>query len=119
MSDHAYTEADLALFEDLQSAARAVGVTPCLIGAGAIRMGVDLGWEVRLGRRTDDWDFAVRVESWEHYGELSEHLEGEGGASSVTPSPIVFDTATAASWMLCPTAISSDPKGKSGGTTEA
>jgi len=90
MSDHACTEADLALFEDLQSAARAVRVTPCLIGAGAIRMGVDLGWDVRLGRRTDDWDFAVRVESWEHYGKLSEHLVGEGGGFERAPEPHRF-----------------------------
>ena len=78
MSDAAYTGADFALFEDLQRAAQAVPVTPCLIGAGAIQLGAGQGWKVRLGRRTEDWDFAVRVDSWEHYAELSTCLVAEG-----------------------------------------
>lgn len=87
VSDAAYTEADFALFEDLQRAARAVPVTPCLIGAGAIQLGARQGWKVRLGRRTRDWDFAVRVDSWEQYDELSARLVADSSGFERSPEP--------------------------------
>lgn len=52
MADLPYTAADLEPFADLYQAADDVGLAPCLIGAGAIRIGGDSGWEVRLDRRT-------------------------------------------------------------------
>jgi hypothetical protein len=48
------TPEDLELFLHLDRAATEMGITPCLIGAGAIRLGEHLHWEVRLGRRTRD-----------------------------------------------------------------
>lgn len=43
VADTGYTQADLDLFTDLERGAAAVGVTPCLIGAGAIQLGVRAG----------------------------------------------------------------------------
>lgn len=40
-----YTEADLALFDDVQRAARAAQVTPFLLGARALRVGQ--AWRAR------------------------------------------------------------------------
>jgi predicted nucleotidyltransferase len=77
VDDTTYTAADLELFVDLERAAAAVGVAPCLIGAGAIQLGSALGWGVRLGRTTRDWDFAVRVDSFEQYEDLVRRLVGE------------------------------------------
>lgn len=84
MSNTSYTAADLQLFTDLERAAEHVGVTPYLIGAGAILLGPMLKWEVRLARTTRDWDFAVRVDSWERYGQLAARLAcKEGGFTRV------------------------------------
>ena len=78
MKGSGYTQEDLALFSDFTRAAELVGVNPYLIGAGAIRLGTELQWEARLDRATRDWDFAVRVESWEQYEDLARHLSAEG-----------------------------------------
>ncbi len=85
MSDRGYTPEDLCLFVDLDRAARATGLEPCLIGAGAIQLGPDLHWNVRLARRTRDWDFAVRVDSWEQYKAFSKELVSTGFQSSKEP----------------------------------
>ena len=63
MTDPSYTKADVELFVDLDRATAALGTTPCLIGAGAIRLGADFNWGVRLDRVTEDWGFVVRMES--------------------------------------------------------
>jgi len=85
MTEPGYTEDDLALFVDLDRAARSVGVVPCLIGAGAIRLGADLEWRVRLPRATLDWDFAVRVSSWQEFAVLSAALVSGNGGFVSTP----------------------------------
>ncbi len=85
MSERSHTPEDLDLFVDLDHAARATGLEPCLIGAGAIQLGPDLRWNVRLARRTNDWDFAVRVESWEHYEALARELVSAGFQRSKEP----------------------------------
>lgn len=79
MPEPAYTSQDLALFTDLARAAEAVGVEPCLIGAGAIQLGLDRQWTVRLTRMTHDWDFAVRVESWKEFEALAFQLGTPSG----------------------------------------
>lgn len=76
----AYSPADIALFADLDRAVRALDVVPCLIGAGAIRLGGDTRWRVRLARVTRDWDFAVRADSWSQLEELAGELTGPGGS---------------------------------------
>lgn len=73
MRADAYTSEDLELLADLERAAGTVGVEPYLIGAGAIRLGPALEWQVRP-RVTRDWDFAVRLESWSRYEELVTQL---------------------------------------------
>lgn len=73
-SERGYTAEDLELFVDFDRAAREIALEPCLIGAGAIQLGGDLTWKVRLARTTRDWDFAVRVESWPRYEELASAL---------------------------------------------
>ncbi len=51
-----------------------------MIGAGAIQLGGDQVWRTRLSRNTLDWDFAVRVDSWEQFDLLGDHLtSSEGG----------------------------------------
>ena len=80
MIDDALTEDDLELFLALETASRACGVTLYLIGAGAIQMGGDQVWRTRLSRNTLDWDFAVRVDSWEQFDLMGDHLtSSEGG----------------------------------------
>lgn len=67
MVDQRPSDADLALFVDLYDAAHESGLQPILIGAGAIQLSDAGHWSARLERRTRDWDFAVRVASWEEY----------------------------------------------------
>lgn len=62
MNFESFTPEDLELFTDLDRAARALGVTPYMIGAGAIQLGPGRNWESRP-RMTRDWDFAVRVDT--------------------------------------------------------
>ena len=79
MRADSYTPDDLELLGDLERAAQDVGVEPCLIGAGAIRLGPALEWDVRP-RMTDDWDFAVRVDSWSSFDQLAQRLtRADGG----------------------------------------
>jgi predicted nucleotidyltransferase len=85
MNDPGYTPEDLELFADLDQAARTIGLEPCLIGAGAIQLGPDLRWRVRLARKTRDWDFAVRVDSWRQYEALSVALVSADFQRSVVP----------------------------------
>ncbi len=77
MAELPYTAADLELFADLYQAAEDIGLAPCLIGAGAIQIGGASAWEVRLARRTLDWDFAVRVDSWGEYEALRSALTSD------------------------------------------
>jgi predicted nucleotidyltransferase len=79
MPETEYTQADLELFGDLERAANEAGVSVCLIGAGAIKLGADLAWGVRLVRRTWDWDFAVRVSAWSEFEDLRRRLVCPGG----------------------------------------
>lgn len=51
---------------------------PCLIGAGAIRLGPALEWDVRP-RMTRDWDFAVRIDSWPAFEALVNGLTASNG----------------------------------------
>jgi len=78
MKPDAYTADDLELLSDLERAARAVGVEPCLIGAGAIRLGPALEWSVRP-RATRDWDFAVHIDSWSELEALVGRLTAPDG----------------------------------------
>lgn len=90
MPDPAYTAGDLSLFVDLEHAAQRVGVAPCLIGAGAVQLGGDLHWQVRLSRRTRDWDFAVWMESWERFAVLTSALTIPEGGFAATNAPQTF-----------------------------
>ena len=74
MADTPYTPEDLELFADLMRLSHSVGVTPYLIGAGAIALGGHFQWGVRLARKTNDWGFATRIDSWGAYGLLVEQL---------------------------------------------
>ena len=74
MPEPTYSQSDLELFIDLDAAARSIGGEPCMIGAGALQLGPDLDWGVRLTRRTRDWDFAVRAASWKEFNELRARL---------------------------------------------
>ena len=53
-SERGYTAEDLELFVDFDRAAREIALEPCLIGAGAIQLGGDLTWRIRLARTTRD-----------------------------------------------------------------
>jgi len=85
----AYADRDLELFADLDRVAESVGLRPCLIGAGAIRLRASQ-WEVRLGRETRDWDFAVQVDSWDQYRALARGLVAEGGGFERAGEPHRF-----------------------------
>lgn len=85
MTDRGYTPEDLHLFVDLDRAARAIGLHPYLIGAGAIQLGPDMRWNVRLARKTRDWDFAVRIDSWTQYEALAKALVSTGFQRSQAP----------------------------------
>ena len=74
MSEPTYSSEDIALFTDLYEAAGSLGLAPCLIGAGAIQLRGDGRWRIRLDRRTKDWDFAVRVDSWREFDALVRRL---------------------------------------------
>lgn len=90
MPEPAYSAADLALFVDLDRAAREVDLTPCLIGAGAIQLGSDLRWSIRLSRRTRDWDFVVRVPTWERFTAFATALTAPSGGFTTTNAPHRF-----------------------------
>lgn len=107
----AFTPADLQLFVDLDRASRAVGVAPCLIGAGAIQVGPALGWEVRSSRMTHDWDFAVRVESWRRFGELGAALTGDAGGFTGSPEPHRFVHRLGGRLDVVPYGSLEDPQG--------
>ena len=77
MSPETFTSEDLDLFLALDRAARATGVTPYMIGAGAIQLGPTRHWESRP-RMTRDWDFAVRVDTWSEFHSLKKQLTGAG-----------------------------------------
>lgn len=112
MDSDAYTKADLELFNDLERAAESVGVVPYLIGAGAISLGGQFEWGVRLTRATVDWDFAARVDSWEDYFRLTGKLiESGGGFTPVTGRPHRFTHAQAGSLDLIPFGALEAPKG--------
>lgn len=87
MPEHEFEPRDVALFRDLARAALERGLEPCLIGAGALVLGRDQRWSARLTRATLDWDFAVRVASWEEFDELVGALTGPGGGFSRAPEP--------------------------------
>jgi predicted nucleotidyltransferase len=53
--------ADRVMLIDLQRAARAEQVEPCLIGAAALRIALQRRAGSPLPRTTRDWDFAVAV----------------------------------------------------------
>lgn len=72
------TPEDRELLADFDRAARATGLEPCLIGAGAIQLGPAAEWDLRP-RMTRDWDFAVRVDSWPTFERLAEQLTGPKG----------------------------------------
>jgi predicted nucleotidyltransferase len=93
VTEPGFTEEDLALFVDLDRAADGAGLRPCLIGAGAIQLGGAQRWNVRLARRTRDWDFAVRVESREEYEELAKRLTSDAGGFERAPEPHRFEHA--------------------------
>lgn len=66
--------ADLALLRDLLAILRAEGVPCFLVGAGARVLGLDERWGIGGARATLDWDFAVRVGSWEEWHALRVRL---------------------------------------------
>ncbi len=112
MDSDAYTKADLELFNDLDRAAESVGVVPYLIGAGAISLGGQFEWGVRLPRVTLDWDFAARVDSWEAFSQLTGALIGEGGGfTPVKDLPHRFLHVSGGSLDLIPFGSLEAPKG--------
>jgi len=82
---------DLALLVDLCRVARTVHLVPCLIGAGAVQLGAGARWDVRLARKTNDWDIVVRVESWQEYEALAAELETEQGGFVRSSVPHRFE----------------------------
>jgi predicted nucleotidyltransferase len=112
MNKDAYTQADLALFSDLEKAAESVGIVPYLIGAGAISLGEQFKWGVRLPRATLDWDFAARVDSWDDYTRLTGTLTGQGGGfTSLDGLAHRFTHALGGSLDLIPFGALETPKG--------
>lgn len=111
MPEAAYSHGDLELFGDLERAASAAGLVVCLIGAGAIKMGSDLAWGVRLDRRTLDWDFAVRVSSWGEFHELLRHLVAPEGGFERAAEPHRFRHRSGGTLDVAPYGELEDPPG--------
>jgi len=83
--------ADLALIRDLLAVLGESGVPCFLIGAGARVLGLDERFGISGARATLDWDFAVRVGSWEEWRLLHERLVSvEGMPFQATGSPHRF-----------------------------
>lgn len=112
MPESTHSPADLELFSDMDRAARAMDLEPCLIGAGAIQLGPDLRWGVRLGRRTRDWDFAVRVASWSEFEDLRRHLTAPDGGFRAAPEPHRFRHASGGTLDVVPYGALEDPPGR-------
>lgn len=84
MNHEPFSPEDHEVFVELNRAARFAGVTPYMIGAGAIQLGPARHWE-RRPRMTRDWDFAVRVASWDEFQALIDHLTGDQGSFEQAP----------------------------------
>ncbi|MBI5362632.1 MAG: nucleotidyl transferase AbiEii/AbiGii toxin family protein [Planctomycetes bacterium] len=67
---------DLELLRDFLDAMERAGAECFLVGAGARVLGFDQRWGLRGARATLDWDFAVRMESWEQWARLVSQLIG-------------------------------------------
>lgn len=67
-------ERDIALLRDFIAAMKKARTKCFLVGAGARVLTLDMKWEVRDARTTRDWDFAIRVKSWDEWRELTGQL---------------------------------------------
>jgi predicted nucleotidyltransferase len=112
MSDRTCSPADLELFVDLDTAARTARIEPCLIGAGAIQMGPELSWVVRLSRRTRDWDFAARVASWKEFDELAALLTAPRAGFTREREPHRFRHRSGGTLDLVPYGALENPAGR-------
>lgn len=112
MADPTCSPADLDLFVDLHTAARKACIEPCLIGAGAIQMGPEMGWGVRLSRRTRDWDFAARVASWREFDDLAALLTAPGAGFTRAREPHRFRHRSGGTLDLVPYGALEDPAGR-------
>lgn len=112
MANSSYTKADVELFVDLDRATAALGTTPCLIGAGAIRLGADFNWGVRLDRITEDWDFVVRMESREQFAELTKLLVAESGGFNRSKLEHRFNHRGGGTLDIIPYGPLEDPSGE-------
>lgn len=65
---------DIALMRDLLHVLVQSGEPCFLVGAGARVLGFDERWGIPGARATLDWDFAVRVASWEEWRALRERI---------------------------------------------
>ncbi len=73
--------ADLALLRNFLAVARGQGMRCLLIGAGARMVSIEKRFGISAARATLDWDFAVRVASWdEGFARLRRSLTEVPGA---------------------------------------
>lgn len=112
MPEPSFSPADLELFVGLDTAARTARIEPCLIGAGAIQMGSELGWGVRLSRRTRDWDFAARVASWREFDELGALLTAPSAGFTREREPHRFRHRSGGTLDLVPYGDLENPAGR-------
>jgi len=111
MDSPSFTAADLALFRDLDKACKQLDLTPCLIGAGAIRLTAELHWGLRPARMTKDWDFVVRVETWAQFYSLTDRLIRAGGGFAKAAEPHRFLHQAGGTLDVVPYGELENPKG--------
>ncbi len=79
-----------AALADIHHRMAALGMPLLLIGAGARMLVCDRRYNV-VGRSTKDWDFAVKIATWEHYQALGADLtQGNPPSFSTTSIPHRF-----------------------------
>lgn len=72
----------LAIFEDLETAARQLNIPYFIVGATARDIILNLGYNIPIGRATVDIDLGINVSSWEQFDQLKETLTNTGRFSS-------------------------------------
>lgn len=90
MASSPLADADREMLLDLQRAAEALRIDPCLIGASAILLALQRRTAAPLSRTTRDWDFAVAVESWQTFHDLAALLTAAGGGFHRVTEPHRF-----------------------------
>lgn len=94
--------ADRAMLLDLQRAATAQRIEPCLIGAAALGLALQQRAGVPLPRATRDWDFAVAVPSWQDFHGLASRLTAPDGGFRRAAEPHRFVHARSSTLDIVP-----------------